>query len=140
MAQPATVAISVQTQPDITRRKKLIEYTFQFVDPGTPTYPAGGIVVDLTTVTNPKGYPRAKWSSPALPMNGDILQILDPSGYVLTLQQGATAPTMKNFVVRIWTAPGTELGTNSNIPAALFAATLAAAPALCFRLRTGNWY
>lgn len=137
---PATTLIAIQSQPDLTRRHKYYEYAIQFADPGTPTYPAGGVVVDLTAATNPKGFYRAKWSSPAIPANSAIAQLVLPNGYVVTLQQGATLPTMKNFVVRIWTAPGTELGTNSNIPSGLFGATIGAAPLLVFRLRTGNWY
>lgn len=141
MAQPATILISVLSRPDISRRKKYIDYTVQLADPGAPTYPALGIVVDLTTVTNPKGYERAKWASPDLPgtATGDAEQLSAPQGFLCTLEQAAANPTMKNFVLRIWTAPGTELGTGAGIPAGLFAALIANAPKIVFRLRQRNF-
>lgn len=140
MAQPATILIQSMMKPDVTRRKKYLMYRFLLGDPGVPTYPAGGIVVDLTTVKNMGGWERGVWSEPRLPTNEDITQEVLPSGYSVTLQQAAAAPTMKNFVLRIWTAPGTELGTGSNIPAGLFAALAANAPTIDFRIRGGNYY
>ena len=140
MAQPATIAIQSLYQPDVSRRKKRYYYGIQLADPGTPTYPAGGIVVDLTTITNPKGFPRAKWARATLPDNSEIEQLTTPGGYQLQLQQAAANPTLKNFVLRIWTTMGGELGTGSNIPALLFGALLASAPMLEFELRSQNFY
>jgi hypothetical protein len=142
MAQPQTVQVSVIAKPDLTRRKKAYRYAIQLADPGAPTYPAGGIVVNLSysNVLNPLAEPRGKWSSPALPKNIDIDQISPlASGYNLTLEQAAANPTMSNFVLRIWTAPGTELGTGSAIPAALFAAAIANSPQLIFDIRGANY-
>lgn len=139
MALPASISVQSYRRPDITRRKKRYYYAIFLADPGTPTYQTGGIPVDLTTVTNPRGYERAKWASPALPNNDDIEQITTPLGYVLALQQAASLPTMKNFVLHIFTAPGTELGNGSNIPAALFGATLAAAPEIMFEIRGADF-
>lgn len=142
MAQPATIVVATIAKPDLTRRKKRYFYGIQMVDPGAPTYPAGGVVINLSysNVVNSLSEPRGKWSSPALPKNIDITQVGQAvGGYDLELQQGAVAPTMANFVLRIWTSPGTELGTGAAIPASLFAATLALAPVLEFEIRGANY-
>src|SRR5580700_9761090 len=123
MAQPATVNVASISKPNITRRKKEYYYAITMADPGAPTYPAGGIVVNLSysNVTNQGGWERAKWDSAALPKNSEITPDANLQfGYGLSLQQNAIAPTMANFVLRIY-EDGAELAANSAIPANLFA-------------------
>lgn len=137
MAQPQTIQVSSIMKPNLSRRKKEYLYAIQMADPGAPTYPNGGIVVNISrsNVLNPLAVERAAWSDPSLPQNYEIEQYNQPSGYVLALLQNPAAPTMQNFCLHIYTAEGTELAANANIPAALFAAVLANAPQLIFRLR-----
>ena len=142
MAQPATVTVTSIMKPDLTRRKKYYKYAITMADPGAPTYPLGGIVVNLSysNVGNAGSWERHAWSSPALPKNNEVTPDGNlSSGYLLSLQQNSVAPTMLNYVLRIWTVAGTELAANAAIPAALFAALIANAPQLIFSLRGSNY-
>lgn len=143
MAQPQTVQVTSVSKPDLTRKKKYYLYAIQLADPGAPTYPAGGIVVNMSyaSVLNGGNWERAKWSDIALPSNSDITCEVAPQGYAgdLVLQQAAANPTMANFVLRIYTAEGTELGAGVAIPAALFAAAIANAPQMVFKIRGANF-
>jgi hypothetical protein len=143
MAQPATIVVTSIEKPDLTRRKKVLRYAITMADPGSPTYPAGGVVVNISyaNVVNGGNWERAKWDRPTIPKNTEITPDANLMfGYGLSLQQGATSPTMANFVLRIYTSAGTELGTGSAIPSALFAAAIANSPQLVFLLRSANYF
>lgn len=66
----------------------------------------------------PAGPPAAR-----LPVNTDF-QVFLPQGYDGQIEQNAVSPTPNNFILRIFTAGGTELGAGA------YSAALAAEPFL----------
>jgi hypothetical protein len=99
----------VTSHRDVSRRKKKLTLTGTL----SGNYAVGGVPIDFTTVTNPK---MASGGKPAAnPTFGEVTN--QPGGYAMTLIQGTT---MKNWLLKIWTAPGTEM-TVIAIPAAIIA-------------------
>lgn len=74
---------------------------------------------NAATVANFAPRPRIPAGPPAarLPVQTDF-QVFLPQGYDAVIEQNATLPTPANFVLRIFTTAGTELGAG-NYPAAL---------------------
>lgn len=101
------IALVTKHRDFSSRKKKLqIEGTLSgsYVN-GTP------IVIDLTTVTNPKLLSGGKPSSN--PSRGTLLSL--PGGYTGKLVAGTT---MKTWGLTLYSAPGTELAS-ATLPAAL---------------------
>lgn len=140
MAAPTTTTVSLNSQPDISRRHKFFEVAVQFTDAGVPTYVTAGLTIDLTKMTNPKAHPRAGFPPGSLPSNDEILPVQIPGGYTAYLEKNTVSPTLKNYLLRIMTSSATELGNGANLPASLFAATVGASPKFIFRFRFKNYH
>lgn len=104
----ATIAL-VSQYKDTSRRKKTL------IVKGTlaGTYTVGGVTVDWTTTTNPKFISNGLVGSN--PQHAEVINA--PAGYSTELIAGTT---LKNWLLKIYTAPGVEL-TAIAIPAALIA-------------------
>lgn len=140
MAVPTTTTLTLNSQPDLTRRHKFIEVAIQWTDAGAPTYVTGGLVVDLTKMLNPSLHPRAGFPAGILPANNDISPITLTGGWVMNLEKNGTSPTLKNYVVRIYkTYPKVEYANGDALDATLFGATVGASPKFVFRIRLKNW-
>lgn len=78
---------------------------------GTP-----GETLNFTNITNTLKLARFKLpQAPAgkLPPNTDIRVTRCPAGYDAQVEQNATNPTAANYVLRIFTTGGTELGAGA---------------------------
>jgi hypothetical protein len=141
MAAP-TIVVTHNAKPDITRRHKYFELKIQLVG-AAPTYIAlanGGLIVDLSKIVNPFQIERAQFGAGVLPPNTDAAPLLVPQGFAAALVQNPVAPTLKNYILQIFSGSATELTNGAALNAALFAATLAAAPAIVFQVRTRNFH
>lgn len=140
MAAP-TITTQSNASPDLTRRFKFYEPAIYLVG-AAPTYTAvanGGMLVDLTQMINVQKAPRGSIPASPLPPNSDIVALQVPIGYEAYLIQNPTNPTLKNFILQIFTSFGGELANGASIPTGLFATTLAAAPPFIFRIKYKNW-
>lgn len=91
-------------------------------------YTTGGETIDLTTMLNPAKIEHGKFggvagSVKALPQSDDIYTVKIPNGYDAILSQAAASPTLKNFVLQIFTSGGTELA-QAGYPAGLLGVDL----------------
>lgn len=83
------------------------------------SYPGtAGETIDFTTMLNTNKLPRGKFggvagSTKALPANDDIYIVRVPDGYDASLQQAAASPTLKNYVLHIFTTSDTELSSGA---------------------------
>lgn len=140
MAAPVITTKS-NASPDITRRFKFYEPAIYLVG-AAPTYTAvanGGMIIDLTQMINVQLKERGAIPSQPLAPNSDIIALQVPIGYEAYLIQNPTNPTLKNYLLQIFTSFGGELANGAAIPAGLFGATLPAAPAFVFRIKFKNW-
>lgn len=98
----------------IRRRYSLTAFTGSYVSSGgvegTP-----GDTIDFTTVLNPSKLERPRppgvinGSTANLPKTTDITVIRVPDGYDGYVEQNATAPTLQNYVLRLYSS-----GTSAN--------------------------
>lgn len=138
MAEPTTKTVSLNAQPDLTRRHRFMEVAIQFTDAGAPTYTTGGETIDLSTITNPGKHPRSGFPAGTIPSNDDIEVLQVPAGHSAYLIQNGTLPTLKNFLLKIYTTAATEHASGA-LAASLFGATVGASPKFIFRIRFKNW-
>lgn len=139
MAEPTTKTVTLNSQPELTRRHKYLEIAIQLTDAGAPTYTTNGLTIDLTTLTNNLKVPRGGIPlSAALPANKNIIPQLIPSGYTAYLMQNGTAPTLKNYLLKIFRTDAGEHASGA-LDASLFASTVLASPFFVFRFIFKNW-
>lgn len=140
MAQPL-VTVQLNSKPDITGRFKYMELRI-LLSGAAPTYVAlanGGLLCDLSKIGNPLAIERGQFGAGVLPPNTDIAPLLVPAGFSASLVQNTVAPTLKNYILQLFSASATELANGSALNAALFAATPALAPPFVFQVRIKNF-